>query len=233
MLEPRPMPGRKPIVINNKLLNIVKQQGKGERKTFSAPVLSYIPPPAPKRRPTVPHIEPPPLSLTPASPDTNIGVHIKMKGQKKPERSLNDYFAKSCPAYAPFLDFGGPDDLNSLEDGGKDIEKVGKRVSQLSTITEKVGSLSSSPTIISLLHTERLSAPKGRSSSLSSVSSVRDQRTHSVEDSKSSGQEFDLFDLEQHLPPMPTGQDDLQFEMETGSEAQLEGESGEFLPTFT
>jgi hypothetical protein len=231
MLEPRPLPGsRKPIKISNKVLNNIKQSGKGERKTFSAPALSYVPPPAPKRRPTVPHIEPPPLSLTPASPDTNIGVHINHPTKKKPERSLNDYFAKSCPAYAPFLDFGGPDDLNLLDDGGKDFERsVGKRVSQLSTITEKVGSLSTSPTIISLLHTERLSAPKGRSSSLSSVSSVRDQRTHSVEDSKSGG-DFDLSDLDHQLKQLP---DDLQFEMETGSEAQLDGESGEFLPSFT
>jgi len=217
------MPGRKPILINNKSLNLVKQ-GKGERKTFSAPALSYIPPPAPQRRPTVPHIEPPPLSLTPASPDTNIGVHIKMK---KRERSLNDYYARSCPAYAPnFLDFGNPEEL-SLGDGGKDVERVGKRVTHLSTITEKAPPLSTSPTIISLLHTERLSAPKGRRSSLSSVSSVRD---HSV-DSKSNGQDFDLFELEQQLPS--GAPDDLQFEMETGSEAHSEGESGEFLPTFT
>jgi len=220
------MPARKPILIN-KTLNVVKQQsGKGERKTFSAPALSYVPPPAPQRRPTVPNIEPPPLSLTPASPDTNIGVHIKMK---KRERSLNEYYARSCPSYAPnFLDFGSPEDLSLLDDGGrKDTERVGKRVSHLSTITEKAPPLSSSPTIISLLHTERLSVPKGRRSSLSSVSSVRDQRTHSVEDSKSNGQDFDLFELEQQLPSAP---DDLQFEMETGSEVQGEGESGEFLP---
>jgi len=141
---------------------------------------------------------------------------------------MNDY-AKSLPAYANnYLDFGGAEDLNLLEDGGKELDKrVGKRMTHLSTITEKSSSTNSSPTIISLLHTERLSASKGRSSSLSSASSVRDQRTQSVEDSKSSGQEFDLFELEQQLPS--AGPDDLQFEMETGPEPHAEGESGDFL----
>jgi len=224
MLEPRV--GKKPISINDKRLNAIKQQAsKGDRKTFSAPVLSFVPPPPPKRRPTIPHIEPPPLSLTPASPDTNVGVQIK---KKKETRSMVDY-AQSLPAYAPnYLDFGGPEDLNLLDDGGKDLERAGKRITQLSTITEKVPSTNSSPTIISLLHTERLSASKGRSSSTSSgLSSVRDQRTRSVEDSKS----FDLFDLEQQLPS--GGPDDLQFEMETGPEAHVEGETGDFLPSFT
>jgi len=156
-------------------------------------------------------------------------LEFKLK-KKKESRRMIDY-AKSLPAYAPnYLDFGGPEDLNLLEDGGN-LERVGKRIPHLSTITEKVPSTNSSPTIISLLHTERLSGSKGRSSSTSSgLSSVRDQRTRSVEDSKSSGKEFDLYDLEQNLPPGP---DDLQFEMETGSEAHAEGETGDFLPSFT
>jgi len=231
MLEPSP--GRKPIVIANKTVDQIKQQaGKGEKMHFSAPVLSYIPPPAPKRRPTIPHIDPPPLSLTPASlslthasPDTNIGTQSKVK---KCARSL---VAHSLPTYGPnnYLDFGSPEDLNLLDDGGKDLERVGKRVSQLSTITEKHPSLGSSPTIFSLLHTERLSASKeGRSSSLSSVSS----KAQSIEDSKSSGQELDLFELEQSLPS--GAPDELQFEMETGLEVHPDGgESGDYLPNFT
>jgi len=212
------MPQRKPILINNKALSMVKTPSKGERKTFSAPAFSFVPPPAPQRRPTVPHLEPPPLSLSPASPDTNIGVHIKMK---KKERSLNDYVAYSCPAYAPnFLDVGTPEDL---DEDTKDIEVIVKKSIQLSSISEK-SVLGSSPTIISLLHTERLSVPKGRRSSLSSVSS---SRTHTTE--RSNGQDFDLFELEHHLPST----DDLQFEMETGTDGQGEGETGECLPTFT
>jgi len=231
MLEPRP--GRKPILIANKTVDQIKQQVGKSGMHFSAPVLSYVPPPAPKRRPTMPHIDPPPLSLTPASTDTNTNTNVSKV--KKPARSLNEY-AHSLPTYGPnnYLDFGSPEDLNLLDDGGKELYRVGKRVSQLSTITEKRQSLSpslgSSPTIISLLHTERLSAPKGRSSSLSSVSS----KAQSREDSKSSGQgEFDLFELEQSLPSIAPD-DGLKFEMETGSEVHADGgESGDYLPNFT
>jgi len=101
-----------------------------------------------------------------------------------------------------------------------------KKVSHLSSISEK-SVLGSSPTIISLLHTERLSVPKGRRSSLSSTSSSRSQ-THATE---SNGQDFDLFELEQNLPSGVS--DDLQFELETGTDVQGEGETGECLPTFT
>jgi len=216
------MPQRKPILISNKTLNLVKAQAKGERKTFSAPASCFIPPPAPQRRPTVPILEPPPLSLSPASPDTNIGVHIK---RKKKERSLNDYVAYSCPAYAPnFLDIGSPEEL---DEDGKDIDGTGKKATHLTSIAEKPV-LGSSPTIISLLHTERLSVPKGegRRSSLSSTSS------RSTTQSLKSNQDFDLFELEQNLPS-GGAPDDLQFEMETGTESQGEGETGECLPSFT
>jgi len=101
----------------------------------------------------------------------------------------------------------------------------GKKATHLTSIAEKPV-LGSSPTIISLLHTERLSVPKGRRSSLSSTSS------RSTTQSLKSNQDFDLFELEQNLPSGGVP-DDLQFEMETGTESQGEGETGECLPSFT
>jgi len=147
--------------------------------------------------------------------------------------------AYSCPTSNPFLDMGLDENTDILDEDGLSVPKgplstiteiVGsKKVGSKMVSNERIGSLSSSPTIISLLHTERLSAPKGRSSSLSSVSSIRDQ-TQS-EDSKSNGQEFDLYDLEVQLPTPTASGYELQFEMETGSENQTE-DSNDFLPNF-
>jgi len=207
------------ISIKSKRMLAVKQAKKGERKTFSAPALSYVPPPAPQRRPTIPSIEPPVLALTPASPAPTwepVPVKIKDKSgkfQKSAARSLSDY--ASCPAATQFL--GGVEDDGFSLDGRKE-----KRPSQLSTastlstITEKHGSLGSSPTIFSLLTTDRLSAPA------ESSHGVRGERSNSESKGvvRPAGESFDLTEFEATLP---VGADDLQFEMdETGLETHPE-----------
>jgi len=219
------------ISIKDKRIQSVKQQSKkGERKTFSAPALSYVPPPAPQRRPTIPSIEPPVLALTPASPAPAWGpVPVMIKGksgkyQKAAARSLSDY--TSCPAAAQFLGRSVEDDGFSLDPGTKE-----KRPSQLSTAStlstiterEKLGSLGSSPTIFSLLTTERLSAPAD--GSVLSSHGVRGQRSSSETKTvvRSTGESFDLGEFEATLP---AGGDDLQFEMdETGLETHPEEEN--------
>eukprot|EP00456_Euglypha_rotunda_P092100 TRINITY_DN9695_c0_g1_i1.p1 TRINITY_DN9695_c0_g1~~TRINITY_DN9695_c0_g1_i1.p1 ORF type:complete len:231 (-),score=26.26 TRINITY_DN9695_c0_g1_i1:229-876(-) len=196
-----------------------KQSNKvAEKKYFSAPsYCSVPPPPPPQRRPTIPSVEPPPLYLTPASPDSApyFGMPIKSEKTRNRSCSLSDYIASSCPAPA-YVEQGLSSSRTSdyLIPARKDSLGVGSVPRrQLPSITEKGTEwMGSSPTIISLLATDKLSVPKA-------------EETITKEENKASvgATDFDLFDLESTLSSVPIA-DDLQFEMEE----LVEGESSAF-----
>jgi len=189
-----------------------------KKKYFSAPSYCSVPPPPPQRRPTIPSVEPPPLYLTPASPDSApyFGMPIK-PNQKTRNRScsLSDYIASSCPAPAYLEQATGTTseylDVPQRKDSLGIGSVPGKR--QLPAITEKATDwLGSSPTIFSLLATDKLIVPKS-------------EETITKEENKASVStgDFDLFDLESTLPSAPPLTDDLQFEMEELTEGETSG----------